>query len=100
MKISNMEDLPDAFDWRDHNAVTPVKDQGKKRFIVFLFRDIYIYIGSVGTCWAFSTVQNVEGQWFMKSKTLTNLSVEQIVDCDGMQKPDSFVFLYSSIKIK
>ncbi|CAF1203654.1 unnamed protein product [Rotaria sordida] len=72
MEIPTVGDLPDSFDWRDHNAVTPVKDQG-----------------SVGTCWAFSTVQNVEGQWSIKSKTLTNLSVEQIVDCDGMQKPDS-----------
>ncbi|CAF1350741.1 unnamed protein product [Adineta steineri] len=72
MKVENVEDLPASFDWREHNAVTPVKDQG-----------------SVGTCWAFSTVQNVEGQWFLKSKTLTNLSVEQIVDCDGMQKIDS-----------
>ncbi|CAM4941161.1 unnamed protein product [Rotaria socialis] len=72
MKIRTIEDLPDSFDWRDHNAVTPVKDQG-----------------SVGTCWAFSTVQNVEGQWALKSKLLTNLSVEQVVDCDGMQKADS-----------
>jgi hypothetical protein len=45
-------------------------------------------------------VQNVEGQWFMKNKILTNLSVEQIVDCDGMQKPDAFVFIDKSIKLK
>jgi len=48
----------------------------------------------VGTCWAFSTVQNVEGQWALKSKTLTNLSVEQIVDCDGMQQPATFVVFH------
>jgi hypothetical protein len=30
----------------------------------------------------------------MKSKILTNLSVEQVVDCDGMQKPDAFVFTH------
>lgn len=61
---------------------------------------ILIHIGSVGTCWAFSTTQNVEGQWALKSKALTNLSVEQIVDCDGMQKPDTFVFFIEIDKNK
>lgn len=69
LKQSKVEDLPDSFDWRDHGAVTPIKDQG-----------------SVGTCWAFSTVQNVEGQWALKTNKLTNLSVEQVVDCDGSQE--------------
>jgi hypothetical protein len=65
-------DLPDSFDWRDEGAVTPIKDQG-----------------SVGTCWAFSATQNIEGQYKLKGNPLTNLSVEQIVDCDGTQDPDS-----------
>ena len=93
MKIENIGDLPDSFDWRDHNAVTAVKDQGNEySWRGGVNKHFLPTAGSVGTCWAFSTVQNVEGQWFMKSKTLTNLSVEQIVECDGMQKPDGFVF--------
>ncbi|CAF1240174.1 unnamed protein product [Rotaria magnacalcarata] len=72
MKFPTVRDVPNSFDWRNYGAVTPVKDQG-----------------AVGTCWAFSAVQNVEGQWFMKSKALAELSVEQIVDCDDMQQPDS-----------
>ena len=35
----------------------------------------------------------------MKSQTLTNLSVEQVVDCDGMQKPARFVFQSTSIEL-
>ncbi|ESO96545.1 hypothetical protein LOTGIDRAFT_159961 [Lottia gigantea] len=72
--------LPESFDWRDKKMVTGVKDQG-----------------SVGTCWAFSTVGNIEGQWAMQGHPLSNFSVEQVVDCDGTedvpdQKADCGVF--------
>ena len=32
-----------------------------------------------------STIGNLEGQWAMQGKPLTDLSVEQVVDCDGTQ---------------
>ncbi|XP_064599468.1 cysteine proteinase 1-like [Liolophura sinensis] len=61
--------LPEAFDWRqEKKVITSVKNQG-----------------SAGTCWAFSTVGNIEGQWAMMGKPLTSFSVEQIVECDGFQ---------------
>ena len=57
----------ESYDWREHGAVTPVQDQG-----------------SVGTCWAFSTVGNIEGQYYLNNtNTITKLSEEYIVDCDG-----------------
>lgn len=59
-------DLPESFDWTTQGRVTPVKDQG-----------------DVGTCWAFSTVENIEGQWIQLGQPMTNLSVEQVVECDG-----------------
>ena len=61
-----------SFDWKDIGAVTPVKDQG-----------------FVGTCWSFSTVANVEGQYFLATNQSLNLSEEYLVDCDGTSDYDS-----------
>ena len=62
--------LPDTFDWREKGVVSSVKDQGSAR-----------------TCWAFSTVGNVESQWALAGHNVTSLSVEQLVDCDATLDP-------------
>jgi hypothetical protein len=56
--------LPVSFDWTTKGAVTPVKDQQQ-----------------CGSCWAFSTIGNVEGVWFLAGNKLTSLSEQQIVSC-------------------
>jgi len=57
--------LPDSWDWREHGALTPVKNQW--------------YCGS---CWAFASVGNVESTWYLSGNELPILSEQQVVSCD------------------
>jgi cathepsin F len=68
LKMKNLQgEVPTSWDWRDHNAVSAVKDQG-----------------SCGSCWAFSAVANIEGQNAIKNGKLSTFSEQQLVDCDDV----------------
>jgi len=57
----------EAYDWRDHNAVSDVKDQG-----------------SCGSCWAFSAVGNLEGLYAIQTGKILEFSEQELVACDTM----------------
>ncbi|KAL6197234.1 hypothetical protein ACLB2K_032843 [Fragaria x ananassa] len=61
---SDADDIPASIDWRNHGAVTPVKNQGQ-----------------CGCCWAFSAVAAVEGIIKLRTGQLMPLSEQQLVDC-------------------
>lgn len=56
--------LPKRFDWRDASVVTAVKDQQ-----------------SCGSCWAFSVVEAIETVNAIRSHSLEELSVQEVIDC-------------------
>ncbi|OQR90542.1 cysteine protease family C01A [Thraustotheca clavata] len=58
------EFTPDAWDWREHNVVTPVKNQGM-----------------CGSCWAFSAVASMESVYALATGKLESFSEQELVDC-------------------
>jgi cysteine peptidase B len=71
------------YDWRDKGVVTAVYNQG-----------------SCGSCWAFSTTEQIESMWAIAGHGLVNLAMQQLVDCDtvshgcsGGNPPDAFQYV-------
>ncbi|BES90370.1 cathepsin [Nesidiocoris tenuis] len=63
-KRAILPNVPLKFDWRAKGVVTGVKDQGP-----------------CGACWAFSTVSAIETMVAIKTGKLTELSVQEVIDC-------------------
>ncbi|CAD5232417.1 unnamed protein product [Bursaphelenchus xylophilus] len=61
---SKRDAVPDAFDWRDHNGVTPPKNQL-----------------NCGCCYAFAAIGAIESQFKIRTNKTYDLSEQQAVSC-------------------
>ena len=58
-------DLPTRWDWREHNGVTPVRDQGP-----------------CGSCWAFATTAAMESAVMIATGVGADLSEQALISCN------------------
>jgi len=77
----NLDNSPENFDWRDMGAVTGVKNQK-----------------NCGSCWTFSTAQDVEGTHFLATGNLTSFSEQQLVACDIKNDGCDGGFMYEAMQ--
>ena len=67
--ITKFGAAPPSFDWRNEGRVSEVKEQGNCK-----------------SCYAFTTIGNLEGLYYAKTKVMTPLSEQMIVDCDNVDR--------------
>lgn len=65
---AGLVEIPPAVDWRTQGAVSAVKDQAV-----------------CGSCWSFATTGTIEGQLFLFTGVMTNLSQQELIDCSWDQ---------------
>ncbi|CAD5229869.1 unnamed protein product [Bursaphelenchus okinawaensis] len=62
--IVGTDDVPDSFDWKEHDGVTPVRDQGE-----------------CGSCFVFGSLAAIKSQRLIHKNLSSYLSVEEVLDC-------------------
>jgi len=65
VKAKSFAPDPSNWDWSQQGVCTPIYNQGQ-----------------CGSCWAFSATETIESYYAIQGGALTQLSMEQIVDCD------------------